>query len=498
MNASFQTGAKSKSQLQDLFARPLEPWLGSAGVSGCGRVAFDVLDPSTARPIARVSGASIEDAGRALDIASDAFTDWSSSAPATRSALLRRIAALLRERKEAFATLITLEMGKILTNSLREVDLAIEYVDWFAEEAQRIDGSCGLSPDGAVTMLTVKKPVGVVLLVTPWNFPLVTIVRKLGPAIAAGCAAILKPSEETPLTALAFAELVTEAGAPDGLFCVLPTIEPAPLISRLMADRRMRKISFTGSLDVGRLIQQQAAANMMRSSMELGGNAPFIVFEDADMSLAVQDAVAAKLSATGQVCTAPNRFLVHRSRYKTFSDGLADIFSIKRVGPGLDSGSEVGPLVSERARQRISDMIDDATRRGGALLAGGSAPAGDGFFLNPTVIGDAPQESVLWRNEIFGPVAQIAAFDNEDEAIRLSNQSDAGLSSYVYTSDVERVFRLGHRLRVGMLGVNRVGIVNAKAPFGGVGLAGLGREGGADGVEDYLDTTYVGVNRPGR
>lgn len=483
----------------DLISGPLAPWLGKAsGLNSSGtQMAFDVLDPATAKPIATVNGATVQDADRALDLASKAFANWSMTSPATRAALLRRIAALLKEREEAFARLITLEMGKILANSRREVELALDYLNWFAEEALRIDGACGISPDGAVTMLTLKKPVGVALLVTPWNFPLVTIIRKLAPALAAGCAAILKPSEETPLTALALAELVAEAGAPEGIFCVLPTIEPAAVISHLMADIRTRKVSFTGSYGVGRLLQQQAAQNMMRSSMELGGNAPFIVFDDADLSLAIQDAVAAKLSATGQVCTAPNRFLVHESRYMAFCDGLADHFSSKRVGPGLDPQSDVGPLVSACARQRITDMVDDAARRGGKILAGGVAPVSDGFFLNPTVVCDVPEDSILWQSEIFGPVAQVASFKTEEQAIALANQSDAGLASYAYTQDVGRILRLGRQLRVGMLGVNRVGIVNAKAPFGGVHLAGQGREGGPSGIEEYLDLTYVGVGGTG-
>jgi succinate-semialdehyde dehydrogenase/glutarate-semialdehyde dehydrogenase len=492
---AIQPAASASEFPLELFASDLGPWFGRPNVNVHGsRKAFAVLDPATAQPIAEISGATAHDAVRAIDIASEAFRSWSMEAPRKRADVLRRASMLLRQRGEQFARLITLEMGKILANSRREVELAIEYMDWFAEETVRIEGSFGLSPDGFTTMLTVKKPVGVTFLVTPWNFPLVTIVRKVAPALAAGCTAILKPSEETPLTAIALADLLAEAGMPEGVLCVLPSAEPVPLVRSLMSDVRVRKLSFTGSLQVGRILQQQAAHNMMRTSMELGGNAPFIVFEDAEISATVEDAVAAKLSATGQVCTAPNRFLVHESRYREFCQGLADRFSSKRVGPGLDPRSDVGPLISSRARQRIADMVTDATQRGAALLAGGKIPASDGFFLNPTVVGNVPEGSILWQSEIFGPVAQVVPFRDEAHAVALSNQSEAGLSGYAYTQDVGRILRLSRQLRVGMLGVNKVGIVNAKAPFGGVSAAGMGREGGPDGIKEYLDMTYIGIH----
>lgn len=464
-------------------------------VDGTDLSMFEVLDPATARPIASVRNATLADAQLAVRAAGEAFADWSRAAPQRRAEMIRRVAMLIQQQKDGFARLITLEMGKLLSNSIREVDLALEYLYWFAEEALRVHGTSGLSPDGSSTAFTLRKPLGIALLITPWNFPLVTIVRKLGACLVAGCSAIIKPSEETPLTALALAKVLAEAEAPHGLVNVLPTAHPAPLISQLMSAPLVRKLSFTGSFPVGRLLQEQAAGNMLRTSMELGGNAPFIVFADADIELAVEHAVAAKLAATGQVCTAPNRFLVERTIYAEFCEKLAQRFKGIRVGPGAAPSSSMGPVISEKARARILGMVRDAIERGGRLIAGSDQPpVGDGFFLEPTVIVDVPISSALWRDEIFGPVAQIAAFDSEVQALELARHP-AGLAGYLYTRDFDRALRFGELLQVGMLGVNRIAIVNAGTPFGGIGQAGFGVEGGRDALGEYLSTSYVAFNR---
>lgn len=490
MTSTVPSADAAMAPMMSLFSGPLGPRPGSAAAAET----FAVRDPSTGLTIARVAEATLEDASRMVELAQAGFETWSAAPARERAKLIMAIHALLEQRRELFVRLMTLEMGKTFEHSRREIDLSLDYLVWFSQEAGRIDGISTPSPDGDFHMLTVLKPLGIALLVTPWNFPLLTIVRKLGAALAAGCSAVLKPSEETPLTAIALADLVAEAGAPEGVFCVLTTSRPQALVAQMMDDPRVRKISFTGSFQVGSALQARAGRNMMRSSMELGGNAPFIVFEDADLALAVQHAVAAKLSSSGQVCTAPNRFLVHRSCYERFCDLAAAAFGSKTAAPGHEDGANLGPLVNEAARSRILELIADATRLGATLRAGGAALPREGYFLAPTVVTDVPQASMLWQKEIFGPVIQIAPFDDEDQAVRMANAGGAGLSGYVYTANIARTLRLARKLQVGMLGVNRTAIVTPRTPFGGVGLAGIGHEGGYEGVAEYLDMTCVGIS----
>jgi succinate-semialdehyde dehydrogenase/glutarate-semialdehyde dehydrogenase len=387
---------------------------------------------------------------------------------------------------------MTLEMGKTLAESQAEIGYGAEFLRWFSEEAVRIHGRYSTAPNGATRLLTLKQPVGPCLMITPWNFPLAMATRKIAPAIAAGCTMVLKPAALTPLTALWFTELMAEAGLPAGVLNVVNTSRTAAVMEPIMADPRLRKLTFTGSTEVGRTLIAQSAQNLLRVSMELGGNAPFIVFEDADLDAAIDGAMLAKMRNIGEACTAANRFLIHASVIDEFAERLGQRMSQLTLGRGVDAGVDVGPLVEEKQRNKVAELVDDAVERGARVVAGGSAVAGDGWFFQPTVLTDVPGDALLCREEIFGPVAALVSFADEAEAIRLANDTEYGLVSYVFTRDYGRAVRVYEALESGMVGLNQGIVSNPAAPFGGVKASGFGREGGFEGIDEYLETKYVG------
>jgi succinate-semialdehyde dehydrogenase/glutarate-semialdehyde dehydrogenase len=406
---------------------------------------------------------------------------------------LRRAFELMTERSEQLARLMVLENGKALRDARGEVRYAAEFFRWYAEEAVRIDGSLTIAPSGANRIMVLRQPVGVSYLITPWNFPAAMATRKIGPALAAGCTVVLKPAKETPLTALALAELLAEAGVPDGVVNVVPTNKPGPLTQAVLADPRVRKLSFTGSTEVGRVLLKQAADYVLNCSMELGGNAPFLVFEDADIDAAVEGAFIAKMRNGGEACTAANRFYVHESVAVTFAAKLAAKLSALRVGPGLEDGVDLGPLVNADTLSKVSSLVDSARQDGAEVLTGGRAPDRAGYFYEPTVLDSVPVDAAILSEEIFGPVAPIVRFGDQDEAIVLANGTEYGLVSYLYSSDLRRALQVAEALEAGMVGINRGVVSDPAAPFGGVKQSGLGREGGHDGLLEYTETKYIAV-----
>jgi succinate-semialdehyde dehydrogenase/glutarate-semialdehyde dehydrogenase len=455
---------------------------------------FDVLDPADGSVLDSLPDGSVDDALAMLDTAAATQASWAATPPRERAEILRKAFDLVTARADEFATTISLEMGKPLAEAKGEVAYGAEFLRWFSEEAVRIAGSWLPAPAGGSRLLTLRKPVGPCLLITPWNFPLAMGTRKIGPAVAAGCTMIVKPAGATPLTMLKLADVFAEAGLPDGVLQVLTTTSSRETTEALMADARLRKVSFTGSTPVGKNLVKQSAGQLQRVSMELGGNAPFIVFEDADLDAAVDGAMVAKMRNMGEACTSANRFLVQRGVAYAFAAALADRMGAMRVGRGQDEGVEVGPLIDGKAVEGVQELVDDAVERGATLLTGGG-PA-DGNFYPPTVLGDVPADARVNHEEIFGPVAPVSVFDDEDEAIRLANDTEYGLASYLYTRDLDRTLRVVEALQFGMVGVNTGLVSNPAAPFGGVKSSGFGREGGFEGIEEYLDTTYVGINRP--
>jgi len=454
---------------------------------------FDVLDPADGSVLAHVADGSTGDAMDALDAAVAAQRDWARTPPRERGEILRRAFELVTERADRFARLISLEMGKTLAEAGGEVTYGAEFLRWFSEEAVRVHGRWMQAPAGGSRLLTVRKPVGPCLFITPWNFPLAMGTRKIGPAIAAGCTMVVKPAELTPLTMLALAAVMEEAGLPPGVLNVVTTTGSKELSSTLMADDRLRKVSFTGSTAVGRVLVRQSADELQRVSMELGGNAPFLVFEDADVDAAVDGAMIAKMRNMGEACTAANRFLVHESVAEEFGHKLGERMGGLTVGRGQDDGVDVGPLINAAAVESVGELVTDAVHDGATVVTGGSAPDGPGWFYRPTVLLGVPPEAQVNRVEIFGPVAPITTFTTEEEAVERANATEYGLSSYVYTRDLARTIRLAEVLEFGMVGVNTGLVSNPAAPFGGVKASGFGREGGFEGIEEYLDTTYVAL-----
>jgi succinate-semialdehyde dehydrogenase/glutarate-semialdehyde dehydrogenase len=454
---------------------------------------FAVLDPADGSVLARVADASTNDAIEALDAAVAAQEEWARTAPRTRGEILRKAFELINERADDFAELMSLEMGKTIAEAKGEVTYGNEFFRWFSEEAVRIHGRWMQAPAGGSRLLTLKKPVGPCLFVTPWNFPLAMGTRKIGPAIAAGCTMVVKPASMTPLTMLALASVLQEAGLPDGVLNVIPSSRSGEVSETLMADDRLRKVSFTGSTAVGKVLVRQSSENLQRMSMELGGNAPFLVFEDADIDAAVEGAMIAKMRNMGEACTAANRFLVHQDVAREFADKLAEKMRALTVGRGQDEGVDVGPLIEEKAVESVHQLVTDAIHDGASLVTGGTAPDGPGFFYNPTVLVDVHPESEINTQEIFGPVAPITTFVSEQEAVERANASEYGLASYAYTRDLARTIRLAETLDYGMVGINTGMLSNPAAPFGGVKSSGFGREGGFEGIEEYLDTTYVAI-----
>ncbi|HVU91746.1 MAG TPA: NAD-dependent succinate-semialdehyde dehydrogenase [Jatrophihabitans sp.] len=472
---------------------PTQQFLGGKWVDGSAG-SFEVLNPSTGAAICSVPRAGADDVTAAVSAAADALPAWAATAPRERAEVLRRAFELMVARKDDLAYLMSLEMGKSLTDARGEVAYAAEFFRWFAEEAVRIGGELRMAPSGANRILTFKKPVGVCLLLTPWNFPAAMATRKIGPALAAGCTFVLKPAEDTPLTALLVAELLTEAGAPAGTVNVLTTDRPGELVEAALGDARVRKLSFTGSTGVGRTLLKQAADRIVNVSLELGGNDPFIVLDDADLDAAVEGAMLAKMRNGGQACTAANRFLVHESVAAQFAAKLAERMGALRLGPGTAEETQIGPMINRRAVDGIADKVQRSVAAGATAVLGGRPVEGDGFFFPPTVLADVPRDSAVAVEEVFGPVAPIIAVRDEDDALAIANASEMGLTGYVYTGDLARGLRVCERLEVGMVGLNRGLVSDPAAPFGGVKQSGLGREGGYEGIEAYLETTYVATN----
>ena len=454
---------------------------------------LDVHNPATEEVLAKVADASVADGEAALAAAAAAQSDWAKTAPRDRSEMLRRAYDLLVERTDYFAELMTLEMGKPLAEAKGEVAYGSEFFRWFAEEAVRISGRWSTAPNGATRLVTMKQPVGPSLMITPWNFPLAMGTRKIGPALAAGCTMVIKPASETPLTMLALAQLMQEVGVPAGVINVITTSDSGGVMEPLIRDSRARKLTFTGSTNVGRKLVEQSADQLLRVSMELGGNAPFIVFDDADIDKAVEGAMLAKMRNIGEACTAANRFFVHESVATEFSEKFAAKMAAMTVGNGMDDGVTVGPLITAKAVAGVQELLDDATSRGAKVVTGGTPVEGKGFFFTPTVLTDVPGDARMAAEEIFGPVAGIQTFTDEDDVIARANATEFGLVGYFFTQDFSRVIRVSEALEYGMVGVNQGVVSNPAAPFGGVKASGFGREGGFEGIEEYLETKYVGL-----
>jgi succinate-semialdehyde dehydrogenase/glutarate-semialdehyde dehydrogenase len=457
---------------------------------------LDVEDPSTGAVLCQVPDASVEDGLAALDAAARAQDGWAAVPPRERGEILRRGYEAVMERLEDLALLMTLEMGKPLAESRGEVAYAAEFLRWFSEEAVRIDGGYAVAPNGAGRFLITRQPVGPCLLVTPWNFPMAMGTRKIGPAVAAGCTMVVKPASQTPLSMLALAEILTEAGLPRGVLNVVTTGRPGEVMEPLIRDRRARKLSFTGSTAIGRTLIEQSAEQVLRVSMELGGNAPFVVFGDADLDAAVDGAMLAKMRNIGEACTAANRFLVHSSVAGDFTERLAARMAALRVGRGTEDGVEVGPLIDGRARDKVSGLVTEAVGLGARVVSGGEPVGGPGHFFRPTVLADVPTSARMTREEIFGPVAPISVFDEDAEALAMANDTDYGLVGYLFTRDLNRALVAAERLQTGMVGLNQGIVSNPAAPFGGVKHSGIGREGGRVGIDEFLETKYVALGLP--
>jgi succinate-semialdehyde dehydrogenase/glutarate-semialdehyde dehydrogenase len=473
-----------------LASVPTGLYIGGQWVPASDGALFSVLDPATGSELLRVADATPVDGILALDAASTAASAWAATAPRTRGEILRRAFDLLLEHADEFALLMTLEMGKPLAEARGEVAYGGEFLRWFSEEAVRISGSFGSNPEGTGTIIVSQRPVGPSFLITPWNFPLAMATRKIAPALAAGCTVVVKPAELTPLTTLLFAKLLADAGVPAGVVNVVTTTHAREVSAPIVADPRLRKLSFTGSTPVGRTLLKQAADNVLRTSMELGGNAPFVVFDDADLDKAVDGAMLAKFRNIGQACTAANRFIVHESVAEEFAERLATRVSKLTVGRGTH-GVDIGPLIDDRAVANITGLVADAVRGGARVLAGGTPLDGPGNFFNPTVLMDVAADARLLHEEIFGPVLAITTFATEAEGVRLANATEYGLVGYVFTRDLARAHRMIDLIDTGMMGVNTGLVSNAAAPFGGVKQSGVGREGGAEGIAEYLETKYT-------
>ncbi|HEY3005158.1 MAG TPA: NAD-dependent succinate-semialdehyde dehydrogenase [Kribbellaceae bacterium] len=455
---------------------------------------FAVEDPSTGTTLCEVADASPADGTAALDAAVAAQAEWAAHPPRERGEILRRTYELMTARADELALLMTLEMGKPVSESRAEIAYAAEFFRWFAEEAVRIGGDYTAAPNGKGRVLIMRQPVGPCLLITPWNFPAAMGARKIGPAVAAGCTMVMKPASQTPLSMLKLAELLTDAGLPPGVLNLITTSRSGAVMEPLIKDPRARKLSFTGSTEVGRVLLAQASEQVLRTSMELGGNAPLIVFGDADLDAAVDGAMIAKMRNIGEACTAANRMYVHSSVMAEFSRRLTSRMAALKVGRGTEDGVEVGPLIDAKQRDKVAGLVDDAVRRGARLLTGGTVAEGNGYFYPPTVLADVPRDARVQSEEIFGPVAPLTAFDTDDEAVALANDTEFGLVSYVFTADLNRALRVCERLETGMIGLNQGMVSNPAAPFGGVKQSGLGREGGRVGIDEYLETKYVAVS----
>ena len=474
---------------------PRELFIGGRWRAATDDATFAVTDPATGEVLAVIADASAADGLAALDAATDAAEAWANTAPRERSEILSRAFALVIERRDWLARIMTLEMGKPLAEAQGEISYGAEFLRWFAEEAVRITGSHGENPEGTGDIVVTRHPVGPCYLITPWNFPLAMATRKIAPALAAGCTVVLKPAGSTPLTTLALVTLLVEAGLPAGVVNVITTSNSGAVSDAILADSRLRKLSFTGSTEVGRSLLRSAAEGVLRTSMELGGNAPFLVFADADLDAAVTGAMSAKFRNIGQACTAANRFIVHTDIADEFVARLRVRIDSLVVGPGIDPATTIGPLIDDRAVARITQLIGEAVTEGATVVTGGAAVERAGSYLQPTLLDRVEPTSRISIEEIFGPVVAVTRFSTDDEAIALANASEYGLAAYAFTTDLARANRLMRRLETGMLGLNTGLISNAAAPFGGIKQSGLGREGGSEGIAEYLTTRYTLIPR---
>jgi succinate-semialdehyde dehydrogenase/glutarate-semialdehyde dehydrogenase len=478
----------------DAIGVPTDLFIGGVWRPAASGRRIEVSDPSDGTVLASVADADTDDARAAVDAAAAAAADWAATAPRARADLLMRAFGLMQSRSEELALLISLENGKSLTDARGEVAYAAEFFRWYAEEGVRLHGNLGWSPNGANRLMVSHHPVGVSILVTPWNFPAAMATRKIGPALAAGCTAVLKPAAETPLTALAVAAILEEAGLPDGVLNVVTTSTPGPVVESMLTDSRTRMVSFTGSTEVGRVLLRTAADQVLKCSMELGGNAPFLVLEDADVDAAVEGAMVAKMRNGGQACTAANRFFVADRVHDAFVEGLVARMSDVRMGPGSDESTQCGPLINDAAVRKVDELVRDALDRGARAVVGGRPADGPGHFYPPTVLVDVPREARILHEEVFGPVAPVVRFTDEEEVLPVVNDTVFGLVSYLYTADLARGLRLAERLESGMVGLNRGLVSDPAAPFGGTKQSGLGREGSTDGLLEFMETHYVATS----
>ncbi|MFC3073382.1 NAD-dependent succinate-semialdehyde dehydrogenase [Shinella pollutisoli] len=484
----------SKPRPLALDTLPTRLLIGGDWRDGRGGEDIDVLDPSTEAVVASVANASVEDGIAAVDAAAAAAKDWAATAPRRRAEILRRAFELMTERADFLAAVISTENGKALSDAKGEVAYAAEFFRWYAEEAVRLAGDLGPSPSGAYNIMVQHEPIGIALLITPWNFPAAMATRKIAPALAAGCTCILKPATETPLTALAVAEILGQAGVPAGVVNVVTTRSTGKVMGAVLRDPRVRKLSFTGSTEVGRVLLREASHQVISCSMELGGNAPFLVFEDADLEAALDGAMLAKMRNGGEACTAANRFYVHEALYDRFADAFAARMAALTVDDGVLPETQCGPLVNPAAVERIDDLVQDAVARGAKVLTGGHRLNRTGYFYAPTVLRDVPPEARMMQEEIFGPIAPLASFSDEEAAIAAANATEYGLISYLYTGNLRRGLRLSSRLQSGMVGLNRGLVSDPAAPFGGMKASGIGREGGHHGIMEYIETKYTAVS----
>jgi succinate-semialdehyde dehydrogenase / glutarate-semialdehyde dehydrogenase len=461
--------------------------------AGEGRT-LAVEDPSTGEPLCEVADARPDDAQAALTAAAEIQEEWAAHAPRERGEILRRAFETLTERADELALLMTLEMGKPVAESKAEIAYAAEFFRWFSEEAVRIDGRFTVNADRPGRTLVMRHPVGPCLLITPWNFPMAMGTRKIGPAVAAGCTMVMKPASQTPLSMLELARILEESGLPGGVLNIITSSSSGSVVAPLLDDDRLRKLSFTGSTEVGAKLMEQASRHLLRVSMELGGNAPFLVFDDADLDAAIEGAMLAKMRNIGEACTAANRFHVAEPLAEPFTEKLAEQIGSLKVGRGTEDDVKVGPLIDEDQRSKVAELVQDAIDKGATAVVGGREREGAGYFYDPTVLGDVPDEARLLKEEVFGPVAPVKSFASEEEAIAAANDTEYGLVAYVYTNDLRRAFRVVEGLETGMVGLNQGMVSNAAAPFGGVKHSGFGREGGKEGINEYLEVKYVAMS----
>ena len=486
--------AKSSSAYDNLLANvPTDLWIGGKWRKSSDGARFDIIDPATEERICDVASATIDDAKAAVDAAQGAFKDWAGRKPRERAEILRKAYELIIADAERLAKLITLENGKALSDSRGEVAYSAEFFRWYAEEGVRNIGQMSVAPSTGARILVQHKPIGVAVLVTPWNFPAAMATRKIGPALAAGCPVVLKPASETPLTMLALMPILEKAGVPAGVVNVIPSRRSGPVVSAMLHDPRVRIVSFTGSTEVGRKLLHEAADNVVKPAMELGGNAPFLVFEDADIDAAIEGAMIAKMRNMGEACTAANRFYVHEKVADSFAAKLTGKMAALKLGNGLADGVAVGPLVNAETRDKVAELVEDAVKKGAKISTGGKSPKGKGYFYPATVLTNVPDGANLMREEIFGPVAAIQTFKDEAEVIKKANDTEYGLVAYLYTKDLARGMRVSEQLDFGMIGLNRGLVSDPAAPFGGMKQSGLGREGAHEGLMEFLETQYVSV-----